>query len=124
MTQTNFRRSEALGVEPTQAVLNDWHTAPVDARVRAALGLLEKVTLDPGGIHPDDVHAVRAAGVSDAAISEALHVCFAFNLIDRLADAFGWHVPTREEFERDATFLLRRGYRLIGPISRRALARG
>ena len=34
--------------------------------------------------------AVRAAGASDAAITDALYVCFAFNLIDRLADAFGW----------------------------------
>jgi alkylhydroperoxidase family enzyme len=106
----------------TLAVLDDWHTAPVDARVRATLGLLEKVTLDPAGVRPDDTNAVRAAGVSDAGISEALHVSFAFNLITRLADAFGWHVPAPEDFERDARFLLRRGYRLIRPISRRALA--
>jgi hypothetical protein len=50
-------------------------------------------------------------------------VCFMFNMIDRLADAFGWHVQTLEEFEKDAGFLLKNGYDLIGPVRRRALAR-
>jgi hypothetical protein len=88
------------------------------------LGLIEKVTLTPSEVRPSDVETVRRAGVSDRAIAEALHVCFGFNLIDRLADAFGWHVQTVEEFGKDADFLLKRGYDLIGPIRRRALARG
>jgi hypothetical protein len=58
--------------------------------------------------------------VSEAAIQDALHVCFAFNLIDRLADACGWHVPDRGEFDRGAAFLLRFGYRLVAPVSWRA----
>jgi hypothetical protein len=49
-------------------------------------------------------------------------VCFSFNLIDRLADAFGWHVQTVEEFGKDAQFLLKKGYDLIGPVRKRALA--
>ena len=91
--------------------------------MRATLALLEKVTLTPDRVEPADVEAVRAAGVSEQAISDALHVCFSFNLIDRLADSFGWHVQTREEFAKDATFLLKRGYDLVGPIRTRALAR-
>jgi hypothetical protein len=65
---------------------------------------------------------VRAEAVSDQAIRDALYVCFSFNLIDRLADAFGWHVQTVEEFGKDAQFLLKRGYDLIGPVRKRALA--
>jgi alkylhydroperoxidase family enzyme len=106
-----------------QAVLAEWRTAAVGARVRATLGLLEAVTLRPGAIRADVVDAVRAAGVSDAAIMDALYVCFAFNLIDRLADAFGWHVLGREEFDRNAGFVLRFGYRLVAPVSWRALRR-
>jgi hypothetical protein len=49
-------------------------------------------------------------------------VCFCFNLIDRLADAFGWHVQTAEQFDKDASFLLKKGYQLIGPVRKRALA--
>jgi alkylhydroperoxidase family enzyme len=104
-------------------VLEDWRTAPVEEPLRSTLGFLEKVTLAPDTTTPEDVDAVRRAGASDPAISEALHVCFMFNLIDRLADAFGWHVPPEEAFASDAKFLLKGGYELFGPIRRRALAR-
>ncbi|HEX9312755.1 MAG TPA: hypothetical protein VGA30_08040 [Actinomycetota bacterium] len=86
------------------------------------MALLEKLTLSPDEVGPADVAAVRSQGVSDQAISDALHVCFCFNLIDRLADAFGWHVQTESEFGKDAKFLLKRGYGLIGPVRKRALA--
>jgi hypothetical protein len=76
----------------------------------------------PDDVTPDDVNAVRAEGVSDEAISDALHVCFAFNLIDRLADAFAWHVTTEKEFDQGAKNLLKFGYELVGPIRKRALA--
>jgi hypothetical protein len=92
--------------------------------MRTTLALLEKVTLTPDDVGPGDVEAVRAEGVSDQAISDALHICFCFNLIDRLADAFGWHVQTADEFNKDANFLLKKGYELIGPIRKRALAAG
>jgi hypothetical protein len=103
-------------------VLEDWRTAPIGPGVRATLGLLEKVTLRSDEVEPADVQAVRAAEVSDAAIEDALRVCFSFNMIDRLADAFAWHVQTTEQFGKDASFLLKRGYDLIAPVRRRALA--
>jgi alkylhydroperoxidase family enzyme len=103
-------------------VLQDWRTAPLEPGLRATLGYLEKVTLTPEEVRPADAQAVRDAGVSDQALREALYVCFAFNLIDRLADAFGWHVQTVEEFGKDADFLLKKGYDMIGPIKKRALA--
>ena len=90
--------------------------------MRATLGLLEKVTLAPEGMGRAEIESVRSAGVSDQAISDALHVCFSFNLIDRLADAFGWHVQTADEFGKDAKVLLKRGYQMIGPVRKRALA--
>ena len=72
---------------------------------------------------PPDVDAARAAGVSDQAISDALHVCFCFNLIDRLADALGWHVPPDQAFAKRARPMLKGGYELIGPVRRHAAAR-
>ena len=111
-----------MGEGITHQVLEDWRTAPVDPAVKATLALLEKVTLHPDDVGPADVEAVRGAGVSDQAISDALHICFCFNLIDRLADAFGWRVQTVEEFDKDAKFLLKRGYEMIGPVRKRALA--
>jgi alkylhydroperoxidase family enzyme len=104
--------------------LEDWRTADVSPALRTTLSLLEKLTLAPDEVTPVDVQAIRSEGVSDQAISDAIHVCFGFNVIDRLADAFGWHVQSAEEFGKDASFLLKKGYELIGPVRKRALARG
>jgi hypothetical protein len=57
---------------------------------------------------------VRAAGVSDAAIDDALTVCACFNVIARLADAFGFtpisHVLGAEGLLRHEAAFLERGY--------------
>ena len=79
-----------------QAVESDWRTAPVSPRIRATLGFLEKLTLRPDEITRDDVDAVRAAGVSDDALVDAIHVCALFSMIVRLADSLGWDVPSYE----------------------------
>jgi hypothetical protein len=42
---------------------------------------------------------------------DALAVCFAFNTMNRLADAFEFFVPSPKAFEVGAKFLLARGYR-------------
>jgi alkylhydroperoxidase family enzyme len=84
-----------------EAVLADWRTAPIDQRLRATLGFLEKVTLAPGDVTSADTDAVRAAGVSDEAIEDALAVCVSFNLIDRLADSFAF-TPISEIIGKDA----------------------
>lgn len=96
------------------AVLADWRTAPVDPPLRAMLGHLEAVTLRPDEVGPADVAAVRDAGVSDEAIVDALMVCVYFNLIDRLADSFGFApisrtLGRRGLMEHEARFLAR-GY--------------
>ena len=104
---------KALGLgrgATVKAVLDDWHTAPVDARMRAALAFLEKLTLAPQAVGPDDVRAARAAGVSDAALREAIYVCFLFSTMDRLADAFGFEVAGANELKRGERILRRFGY--------------
>ncbi len=100
-----------MGAELTRQVLDDPATAPIDERLRAALGLLRKVTLTPAAVTPDDVRAVLAAGATRAAVYEALHVGFLFNVYDRLADALGWDVPSQAAFDAGAARLLSRGYR-------------
>jgi uncharacterized peroxidase-related enzyme len=92
------------------AVLDDWRTAPIDAKLRAQLGFLEKLTLRPDEVRPADVTPLRAAGISDAAIEDAIHVCALFNIYDRLADALGWHLPGPDGYAASAQNLLRRGY--------------
>jgi alkylhydroperoxidase family enzyme len=94
----------------TDAVLADWRTAPVSGPLRAALGFLAKLTLSPDQVGPGDVEAVRAAGVSDAALADAIAVCALFNMIDRIADALAFHVPPRSDADEFAPTFYRHGY--------------
>lgn len=91
-------------------MLHDVRTAPVDERLRATLLFLEKLTLEPEQVGPGDIASLRSAGVSDAAIEDAVHVCALFSIYDRLADSFCFHVPDAREFEMAAGAMLRYGY--------------
>ena len=91
-------------------MLADWRTAPIDAKLRATLGLLEKLTLAPGEVRPSDVAPLRAVGVSDAAIEDAIQVCVLFNIYDRLADSLGWYLPGPDGYAASGRNLMRRGY--------------
>ena len=95
-----------------QAVESDWRTAPVSPRIRATLGFLEKLTLHPEEVTRDDADAVRAAGVSDDALVDAIHVCALFSMIVRLADSLDWDVPSYESFLDRADGMLASGYAL------------
>jgi len=78
------------------------------------LGYLEQVTCRPGEVAPADADAVRAAGVSDQAMVDALLVCAYFNLIARLADSFAFtpisHTLGRDGLLRHEAKFLERGY--------------
>jgi alkylhydroperoxidase family enzyme len=93
-------------------VEHDWRTAPVDERLGATLAFLEKLTLRPNELGPADADAARAAGVSDGALVDAIHVAALFNMIVRLADSLGWDVPPFEEFSARAETMLSSGYAL------------
>ena len=92
-----------------EAVLDDYQSAPIDGRMRAMLAFLDKATPDPSGLEPADLEPLRAAGLSDAAIEEAIEVAFVFNVIDRLADAFGYPISNEGELRWITRFLTTRG---------------
>jgi alkylhydroperoxidase family enzyme len=93
-------------------VLEDYRTAPIDEKLRATLRLLEKMTLEPEKLGPDDVRPVLALGVSREAVQDAMHVAYLFKIYDRLADSMGWHVPEKATgyYQAAAAMLLKRGY--------------
>ncbi len=76
------------------------------------LEFLEKLTLKPDELGPEDAAAVRAAGVSDEAMVDAIHVAALFNMIVRLTDSLGWDVPPYESFLARAPAMLASGYAL------------
>ena len=102
-----------------QAVFRDWRTAPVGEKLRATLGFIEKLTLRPDELTPADAKAVRAAGVRDEALVDAIHVAALFNMIVRLADALAFDVPPLESFRARAEGMLRNGYALSVPADDR-----
>jgi uncharacterized peroxidase-related enzyme len=93
-----------------QAVLEDWHTAPIDWKTRIMLGFLSKLTLEPFHVTTADIIPLREAGLSDEAIEDAIHICANFNVINRLADAFGFELPSPKGLARSTEILLTRGY--------------
>jgi len=95
-----------------EGVKRDWRTAPVDDKLRATLGFLEKLTLRPDEVTPRDAQAVLDAGVSREALVDAIHVCALFSMIVRLADSLGWDVPSFEAFSARADRMLATGYTL------------
>ena len=92
------------------ALLSGVDTAAIDEPLRATLLMLGKLTRDHT-VYADDMRVVLAAGASPQQIEDALAICFSFNVIGRLADAFGFLVPGPEAFEAGAKYLLARGYR-------------
>jgi uncharacterized peroxidase-related enzyme len=95
-----------------EAVLRDWRTAPLDPKLRAMLGFLEKLTLAPTEVGPADVKPLRAAGVTDEAVEDAIQVCVLFNIYDRLADSLRFHLPGPDGYAASGRNLMKRGYLL------------
>jgi AhpD family alkylhydroperoxidase len=92
------------------AVLSDLDTASIEEPLRATLLMLGKLAREHA-VDADDMRAVLAAGASRKQIEDAIAVCYSFNVIGRLADAFGFFVPSPKAFEDGAKYLLARGYR-------------
>ena len=82
----------------------------MDARVHAALDLLEHMTLRSDALRTGHVERLLETGVSEAGVVDALYVGFLFNLIDRVADSLGFEVVSAERFDKGADRLLTHGY--------------
>jgi uncharacterized peroxidase-related enzyme len=101
-----------LGTEVTPKALEKVDDTDMRPQVKAMVELVAKVSAYPELVTSSDVDAVRAAGVSDQAIEDGLAICFAFNLVNRLADAFGFGWDSDHHRSEGARALVRFGYRL------------
>jgi uncharacterized peroxidase-related enzyme len=96
--------------EKVMAALTNLDVAAIDEPLRATLQMLRRLTLHHT-IGVDDVRVALAAGASKQQLADALAVAFAFNVTNRLADAFGFSVPGPGTFRAGAKFLLAHGYK-------------
>ncbi len=84
----------------------------------AVLPLVEKASRHPEEITRADIDAVRAAGVPDDAIADALNVNLVFNIMNRLANAFDFAWDSDEHVRLSAKVIHRIDYRLPGFLVR------
>ncbi|MFQ5920086.1 MAG: peroxidase-related enzyme [Thermoplasmata archaeon] len=102
--------SLALEDDGTEAILADWRSAPLDDRMRAVFAFIEKLAHAPEDLQGRDIDALRASGLTLAQIEEAVHISAGFHIINRLADAFGFQLPSPRGVVKGARGLLRYGY--------------
>ncbi|MEW6323630.1 MAG: peroxidase [Acidobacteriota bacterium] len=69
--------------------MRDWRSAPLADTDRALCAFAEKLTRTPQAMTRDDVEALRALGLDDRAVHDAVQVIAYFNAITRVADALG-----------------------------------
>ena len=71
------------------AIARDWRTAPLTPVDRALCAFAAKLTHQPHDMTPADLDALRAHGLDDRAIHDAVQVIAYFNYINRVASALG-----------------------------------
>ena len=69
--------------------MKDWRTASLTPRQAALCDYAEKLTRAPARMTEEDLAPLRAAGLTDTDILDAVQVIGYFNYINRVADALG-----------------------------------
>lgn len=83
--------AQAFGVDEglLTALLKDLETADVDARTRALLRYVGRLTLHPAKVTPTDAQQVLDVGWGERALHDAVSVCALFNFMNRFVDGLG-----------------------------------
>ena len=71
------------------AVLTDYHTAPITDAEKSLLAYIEKVNTLCWEVEQTDIDCLHTAGWTDEAIYDAVMVCALFNFYNRWIDATG-----------------------------------
>lgn len=98
----------AMAPEIIVQVMKDYTRAEISPQLKATLGYLEKLTLNPQSLTQSDLQPLWDAGISKAAAQEASQVCAVFSTMNRLADAFDFELAPKPE--KVGKFLFKNGY--------------
>lgn len=99
-----------LDGEVVELALADRGNAPISAQLRATLDFLEELTLSPEVVDRENVAPVLDAGVSVAALEDAVEIAAAFCVINRIGNALGWALQSERSLQVSAGALVERGY--------------
>jgi len=100
-----------VGDATAEAVVKGEDAPSVSAKLVATLAFLDKLTISPRDVGPDDIAKLREAGVSDDGIVNAVEVCVQFCIVNRLADTFGFRPQSPRELANEAKALSTKHYR-------------
>ena len=95
-----------LGAEGVEA-----DGAGISTELRATLTFVEKLTLSPAEVDASDVDRAVASGLDPQALRDAVEVCAAFNVINRIADALAFEPQDDKSLAVSSKVLTTRGYR-------------
>ena len=99
--------AESLGA--SDADLEVVATGDVDAhRLAPLFAYVRKLTLAPSTISNDDKTAVHAAGFSEDQLKDAIAVCAAFNLFNRIVEGHG--IAPHDDYSADVAMINTHGF--------------
>ena len=81
---------------------------PAGHRLAALLAYVKKLTLAPSTISDSDEQAEHDAGFSEDELKDAIAVCAAFNLFNRIVEGHG--IAPHDSYEQDAKMINTHGY--------------
>lgn len=102
----------AWGIERglVEQLLENLDAAPVDARLKALLAFVRKLTLTPGEMSKADVDGVLNAGWDEHGLHDAVAVTARAALMHRLVAAYGFTPMSRELAAKHAAKRVELGY--------------
>lgn len=77
-------------------------------RLAALLAYVRKLTLAPSSISHDDKTAVHASGFTEDELKDAIAVCAAFNLFNRIVEGHG--IAPHDDYASDVAMINARGF--------------
>lgn len=101
-----------MGGATVDAILSNYHAAPISEGLKRTLAYLEIITLRPATLTPEDIKAVLTSGISAESLTDAIAIGAVFNLIAGYASALDFSVLTPARRHRVAETLVKDGYRL------------
>ena len=84
-------------IKLADALMEDYHTAPLQPEMKQLLAFAEKMALDASRITREDIEGLRNAGFSDRAILDAAHVTGFFSYMNRVVQALGLDAQAARE---------------------------
>jgi len=82
-------RSEGMPAVQVELLHSDWRNAGLSPREQALAEFAERLTKAPGRMSADHLNDLRAQGLDDRALHDAVQVVGYFNYINRVADGLG-----------------------------------